>query len=264
MNNFNIDSSTGELTVNQNVLIDEDYYTIVAKITDANGFGLSSTCSISFTVGVDPVPVHICNGYIATDQAQCGDSMEFSFVNRITGNYATGSWIDANISWNTDQTYATYYNAGFSYNNQTNTPSNPVTSGSLTQGRMYLQPVLVQEVSSLNPAISVRYTIQHRSTAQDSWSVATKADGNAFGGLDYIETLTTNNNPSNPGTHYWEFDTPGDYRLVTERITDATGQCGTTQNDQGVVRFYLEFGDAVYNSDNGNEEASSCYVNPLP
>ena len=45
--------------------------------------------------------------------------MEFSFVDRITGNDATGSWGDANIAWNTDQTYATYYNAGFSYNNAT-------------------------------------------------------------------------------------------------------------------------------------------------
>ena len=129
---------------------------------------------------------------------------------------------------------------------------------------MYFQPTLVQEVSNLSPDISVRYTIQHRSTAQDSWSVATMANGNAFGGLDYIETLSTNNNPLTPDTHYWEFDTPGDYRLVTERITDATGQCGTNQNDQGVVRFYLDFGDAVYNSANGNEEASSCYVDPLP
>ena len=48
-------SDTGELTVNQNVLVDEDDYTVIVKVTDANGFGLSSTCSLNFTVGVDPV-----------------------------------------------------------------------------------------------------------------------------------------------------------------------------------------------------------------
>ena len=241
LNGFSI-SSSGVLTANSGTLVNENAYSIIVKVTDANGFGLSNTCTISFTVGTDPVPQTICAGRQGGTNAECNENIEYQFFAYGTNEQVSGTY--AGTPFNTAYPPNKIYNAKF------RSTFTPKTTGALTQGKMYIKPYLQRE-TVLSDDVYVDYLVQYRATSSSSWATAQLANGNTFGSPIGYKRISIDNSGPTFVEDYWEFDAVGEYRVIASKMAGAN--CGSGTN-AGI--FHVKFGDAVY----GTGPNSSCYV----
>ena len=241
LNGFSI-SSSGVLTANSGTLVNENAYSIIVKVTDANGFGLSNTCTISFTVGTDPVPQTICAGRQGGTNAECNENIEYQFFAYGTNEQVSGTY--AGTPFNTAYPPNKIYNAKF------RSTFTPKTTGALTQGKMYIKPYLQRE-TVLSDDVYVDYLVQYRATSSSSWATAQLANGNTFGSPIGYKRISIDNSGPAFVEDYWEFDAVGEYRVIASKMAGAN--CGSGTN-AGI--FHVKFGDAVY----GTGPNSSCYV----
>jgi len=230
LNQFSM-SSTGTLTTNS-ALTEGGNYTVIARVRDVNGSGISTYCSISFVVGVQHVPQAICAGYQGSISADCYESFEAFF--------------GANSSTTSTGTYPTVGGITYPENNiqfynvkaQTNV-SNPTTAA-LTQGVMYITPTLTVTGSESS---FVWYTIQYRSNSQAAWTQATQTSGVA------MSSYKLNASSGNPGTATRIFSGVGEYRLITNNID---GEACVLS----AANLVVAFGDSTY-------AQTGCSLGPL-
>ena len=241
LNGFSI-SSSGVLTANSGTLVNENAYSIVVKVTDANGFGLSNTCTVSFTVGTDPVPQTICAGRQGGTNAECNENIEYQFLAYGTNEQVSGTY--AGTPFNTAYPPNKIYNAKY------RSTFNPKTTGALTQGKMYIKPYLQRE-TVLSDDIYVDYLVQYRATSSSSWATAQLANGNTFGSPIGYKRISIDNSGPTFVEDYWEFDAVGEYRIIASKLSGANCSGGS---NAGI--FHVKFGDAVY----GTGPNSNCYV----
>jgi len=230
LNQFSM-SSTGSLTTNS-ALTEGGNYTIVARVRDVNGQGISKLCSISFVVGVQHVPQAICAGYQGSISADCYESFEAFF--------------GANSSTTSTGTYPTVGGITYPENNiqfynvkaQTNVSS--PTTAALTQGVMYITPTLTVTGSESS---FVWYTIQYRANSQAAWTQATQTSGVA------MSSYKLNSSSGNPGTATRIFSGIGEYRFITNNI-DGEACVSSAAN------LVVAFGDSTY-------AQTDCSLGPL-
>ena len=95
-------SSSGLLTANSGTLVEGNTWTIKSRVRDVNGNGLSATCDITFTVGIQHVPQAICYGLIGSAKAVCNQSWETFFgasnATTSTGAYGTIAGVPASFT----------------------------------------------------------------------------------------------------------------------------------------------------------------------
>ena len=193
-----------------------------------NGVGsdsLSTQCAIQFTTGIPNVPVAICRGNQRTpDTVNCAESIEYQFlasdIAGATGSYPAGY----------NQSGTIYYNVS----DQAPSDVQPVSTGALTQGVMYINTSFRN--TSTTATSEIIYTIQYRSDANSSWTQATKSTG---GTVALSENLSSDNNITD--TDSFTFNLEGEYRLITQRISGL----GCSSGDSF---FNVTFGDDT----NGN------------
>ena len=221
---FNM-STAGVLTVNPGVLVDLQTYTVVARIRDVNGDGLSNLCSITFTVGVQRVPRSICDGRQGTISAACTQSYQTSFL--ASNTTPAGSWpiTVGGISF-PQPTYD--YNVRANYDGT-------ATTGALTQGVMNIKPTLQSTLTPGGGSISCKYTIQHRNLGTTTWGQAVDTSNVVIG----YETLSASF--GNPDVDTKTFNIVGEYRVISN---DITGEgCSAAS---GAASFFVDFDDATY------------------
>jgi hypothetical protein len=221
-------SSTGVLTAAVNQLADNTAYTVVTRVRDVGGNGLTTTCSITFTVGTQYVPQAICDGWDNTTKQGCGLNSDWLFIaSNSTALTAGGSPNLTNYPYPPDAVY----------NVRSKGPAGS-TTGALTQGVMFLRPKLVSTCSGGNAIIY--FSIQYRENISSPWVAATCDSGSPSqpaGGAVSQQQLTVGN-----GTVFKEYDfsIAGEYRVITKDMTGtACPNCGS--ND-----FYVEYGDHTY------------------
>ena len=234
-------TSAGVLTPNTGTLVNLSVWSIIVKVTDANGTGASATCTINFNVGTDPVPETICAGRQGAGTAECGENIEYQFFEFGTVEQVSGSY--------SGTPFSTAYPPDNIYNAKFRSTFTPKTTGALTQGKMFMKPKLQREIT-LSDDIFVNYLVQYRATSSSGWSTAELADGSTFGGSTGFETITVTPSGSATVEDNWEFNTPGEYRLIASKL--AGPNCGGSTN---AGLFSVNFGDAVYGTGTG----SSCY-----
>ena len=207
-------------------LTNEVTYNVTVKVSDLNGVGsdsLSTQCAIQFTTGIPNVPVAICRGNQRNTPITCGNSIEYQFlasdIAGATGSYPTGY----------NQSGTVYYNVS----DEAPSDIQPVSTGALTQGVMYINTSFVN--TSTTATSEIIYTIQYRADANSSWTQATEENGNT---VALSETLSSDN--SIPDTASFVFDLAGEYRLITQRVAGAA--CA----DQLSSSFNVAFGDNTY------------------
>jgi hypothetical protein len=229
-------STNGVLTVNPNVLVDLSTYTVVARVRDANGAGLSKTCSITFTVGIQHVNRVICEGREGSTPTDCGKSLQTVFL--ASASTPTFSWpitvqSQANPSVNISFPQPNFnYNARASY-----TAAGTPTTGALTQGVMFLKPTLTSTLSPGGGSVTVYYTIQRRDAGTTTWSQAVDTSNNI---INAIQLSASNGNPDSDTKN---FSIPGEYRVVSTNISGEG--CSAAS---GTAAFFVDFGDATYPS----------------
>ena len=232
---FNM-TTAGVLTVNPNVLVDLSTYTVVARVRDVEGAGLSATCSIEFTVGIQHVDRVICEGRKGTTPTDCGKSLQTVFLK----SASTPSFNFPITAQSDSGTSIVFPQPNFNYNARASyTSSGTPTTGELTQGVMFLKPTLT---STLNPgggSVQVYYTIQYRAsgTTTDTWSQAVDTNNNV---INAIQLSATNGNPDSDTKN---FSIPGEYRVVSTNISGEGCSAGS-----GTAAFFVDFGDATYPS----------------
>ena len=221
LNKFTM-SSSGLLTANTGSLVEGDTWTIKARVRDVNGNGLSATCQIQFTVGIQHVPRAICYGRQGSASAACNQSYEtfFGASNSTTSTGAYGTIGGIFYPSNAIQFYNVRANAAAGS-----------TTGALTQGVMKITPLLTQTGGT--GSISCYVTIQYRANANSSWSQAVDTGNNTINNIQ----LTASN--GFPGTVTKNFSIPGEYRAFTTNVTGEA--CGT-----GTQSLVINFGDATY------------------
>ena len=210
-------------------LTNEVTYNITVKVSDLNGVGsdsLSTQCAIQFTTGIPNVPVAICRGNQRISPITCGNSIEYQFlasdIAGATGSYPTGY----------NQSGTVYYNVS----DEAPSDVQPVSTGSLTQGVMFINTSFVN--TSTTASSEIKYTIQYRANSSSSWTQATKATG---GTVALSEILSSDNNTTD--TDSFTFSLEGEYRLITQRVS------GLGCND-GNSSFNVTFGDDTYGNTN--------------
>ena len=230
LNKFTM-SSSGLLTANTGSLVEGDTWTIKARVRDVNGNGLSATCQIQFTVGIQHVPRAICYGRQGSASAACNQSYEtfFGASNSTTSTGAYGTIGGIFYPSNAIQFYNVRANAAAGS-----------TTGALTQGVMKITPLLTQTGGT--GSISCYVTIQYRANANSSWSQAVDTGNNTINNIQ----LTASN--GFPGTVTKNFSIPGEYRAFTTNVTGEA--CGT-----GTQSLVINFGDATY--------TGQCNLGPL-
>ena len=210
-------------------LTNEVTYNITVKVSDLNGVGsdsLSTQCAIQFTTGIPNVPVAICRGNQRISPITCGNSIEYQFLTSdiagATGSYPTGY----------NQSGTVYYNVS----DEAPSDVQPVSTGSLTQGVMFINTSFVN--TSTTASSEIKYTIQYRANSSSSCTQATKATG---GTVALSEILSSDNNTTD--TDSFTFSLEGEYRLITQRVS------GLGCND-GNSSFNVTFGDDTYGNTN--------------
>ena len=211
-------------------LTNEVTYNVTVKVSDLNGVGsdsLSTQCAIQFTTGIPNVPVAICRGNQRTpDTVNCAESIEYQFlasnIAGATGSYPTGY----------NQSGTIYYNVS----DQAPSDVQPVSTGALTQGVMYINTSFRN--TSTTATSEIIYTIQYRSDANSSWTQATKSTG---GTVALSENLSSDNNITD--TDSFTFNLEGEYRLITQRISGSGCSSGNSF-------FNVTFGDDTYGNTN--------------
>ena len=232
---FNM-STNGVLTVNPNVLVDLTTYTVVARVRDVDGAGLSTTCSITFTVGIQHVNRVICEGREGSTPTDCGKSLQTVFL--VSASTPTFAWpitvqSQANPSVNISFPQPNFnYNARASY-----TAAGTPTTGALTQGVMFLKPTLTSTLAPGGGSVTVYYTIQRRDAGTTTWSQAVDTSNNV---INAIQLSASNGTPDSDTKN---FSIPGEYRVVSTNISGEGCSAGS-----GTAAFFVDFGDATYSS----------------
>jgi len=227
-------TSAGVLSTNS-ALTEGQSYTVVVRLTDVNGAGLSTTTTAQFTVGVQHVPRAICLGRQGTVAAACGESYATYFLGSSTTPTFAFPFTVNGVSFPTPT---------YNYNVRANAlPAASYTTGALTQGVMKITPTLSVTGAPGGGSISLYYTIQYRTIGSTAWSQAVDTGNNVIGAIQ----ITASNN--NPGTQDKLFSIVGEYRVVT---TDIGGEgCA----GGGTIGYYTEFTDATY--------TNQCQLSPL-
>ena len=237
---FEIDSSTGELTVIPGQVLSDtpgsNSYSIIVEATDVNSIipsGLTAETTVSFTVGVQVVPSAICNGNVGLVKATCGKSVEYQFLASaiVDNENAPSEWSGLPSAYDVNKTY---YNVLKEYNAKSPTPSPLGTTGALSQGVMEIVANFTSTVTGQD-AIA-KYAIQHRATSSNSWVVATSTTGTI---TPFTQELTASNGTTNTATYI--FDIPGEYRVLTQNIVHESAVCS-----DGDSEFFITFKDSTY------------------
>ena len=229
LNGFTM-SSSGLLTANSGTLVEGNTWTIKSRVRDVNGNGLSATCDITFTVGIQHVPQAICYGLIGSAKAVCNQSWEtfFGASNATTSTGAYGTIAGVFYPANAIQFYNVRANANVS-----------ATTGALTQGVMSVTPTLTTTSSG---SVACFVTIQYRANANSSWSQAVDTTGATINNIQ----ITASNGA--PGTFTKNFSIVGEYRAFT---TNLGGEgCGS-----GTQSLRINYTDATY--------SGQCNLGPL-
>ena len=232
---FNM-STNGVLTVNPSVLVDLSTYTVVARVRDANGAGLSTTCSITFTVGVQHVNRVICEGREGSTPTDCGKSLQTVFL--ASASTPTFSWPITVQSQANPNNNISFPQPNFNYNARASyTAAGTPTTGALTQGVMFLRPTLTSTLNPGSSLVEVYYTIQRRNLGGTTWSQAVDTSNNV---INAIKLSASNGNPDSDTKN---FSIPGEYRVVSTNISGEGCSAGS-----GTAAFFVDFGDATYSS----------------
>ena len=231
---FSIDSVTGVLTAGAGLLVDSTTYTVIARVTDVAGDGLSTQCSIQLTVGTQYVPQAICDAWDGITYGTCGANSEWLFAETNSTAVTAGGNYTGSVS-------AYPYPPDNLYNVRVKGPIG-ATTGALTQGVMTMTPTLTS--TCVGSDASIYYSIQYRTSDAASWGPATcdsssPAQG-AGGVVAYDKLLTCSSSDSPDSDTYW-FSQVGEYRVITKDMAGSacTGPCGTN-------KFYVQYGDKTY------------------
>ncbi len=239
LNGFSI-TPEGVLTANPGTLVDLQEWSIIVSVTDANGDGSTRSCTVNFTVGIDPVPKHICVGrQTPLVAATCGQNVEYQFFEAdTTPPIPTTSYQSYPPAYGgTLEQTALIYNVRAAYNTAGISPT--ATTGALTQGKMRLTAILNKPTGSPSTSVTMDYTVQYRADANASWSTAQLADGaGVFNSRQQIAYTTSDTTPT--VTQVWEFDTAGEYRLITDLLGGACSESGVNSS------FSVNFLDGGY------------------
>ena len=242
---FSIDSSTGVITSTNNLAINTDY-NIDVVVQDLNGSGLTSAVStVSFTTGAQRINKALCEGWQTGFTTECNQSMQLQFLASST---VSGSSIDTvdddGVPGGTSVTYpgnssSRTYNV-FARNPSTTTGIPPVTvnhtTGALTQGTLYIEPVLTNNGATIAGDVTVSYTIQEKSGT--GFIQATDSNGFPI----YNLSVSTSENSATTGSRT-EISKPGEYRVITTALAGTLCvPAGGTSN------LIFNFGDAVYSN----------------
>ena len=242
---FSIDSSTGVITSTNNLAINTDY-NINVVVQDLNGSGLTSAVStVSFTTGAQRINKALCEGWQTGFTTECSQSMQLQFLASST---VSGSSIDTvdddGVPGGTSVTYpgnssSRTYNV-FARNPSTTTVIPPVTvnhtTGALTQGTLYIEPVLTNNSATIAGDVTVSYTIQEKSGTE--FIQATDSNGFPI----YNLSVSTSENSATTGSRT-EISKPGEYRVITTALAGTLCiPAGGTSN------LIFNFGDAVYSN----------------
>ena len=228
-------TSTSNLTVNTT-------YNINVIVTDVNGDGLSSSISIiTFTVGAQRVNLALCEGWQgAPPNANCEKPLQVQFLTSATRSPVSLGTLSGGGS---SITYPSIVLAD-TYNVLLKNPDSggfpPVvdnTTGALEQGTLYIQA----EFSNINGQVGsdyrVYYTIQVNPTAGGGWQQAADTTTTPSTTIWNVQ-LDVANDATATGTLH-NFTTPGEYRVVTTKVTGET--CGT--GSAGTTSLIFNFGD---------------------
>jgi hypothetical protein len=222
---FNM-TTAGLLTVNSGVLVDLTTYTIVTRVRDVNGNGLSAICSVSFTVGVQHVPQAICEGRQGTSKASCGESFQTVFLASATTPAFSWPIIIGGISFPTPT---------YSYNVRALSGAANATTGALTQGVMNIKPTLQSTLTPGGGSVSCYYTIQRRALGATTWAQAVDTSNNVVGAIQLSASFGV------PDVDTKTFSIVGEYRVISN---DITGEgCSAAS---GAASFFVDFDDATY------------------
>ena len=235
LNGFSI-TPGGVLTANAGTLVDLQSWSIKVSVTDANGDGSTRNCTVNFTVGIDPVPKYICvKRQGAGGVAECGENVEYQFFEADTTlPLPSSSTVPYPAGYGgTLSSTAIIYNVRAAYNAASISPT--ATTGALTQGKMRLTTALTKPSVTPSTSVTMDYTVQYRVDASAAWSTAQLADGaGIFDSRQQIAYTPSDTTPS--VTQVWEFDTPGEYRLITDLLG---GACVDSE-------FSVQFEDGGY------------------
>ena len=223
---FNM-TTAGLLTVNSGVLVDLTTYTIVTRVRDVNGNGLSAICSVSFTVGVQHTPKSICEGRKGTVAAACGQSY---------ATYFLASASTPTFSWPITVGGVSFPTPTYNYNVRNNaTGSGAYTTGALTQGVMNIKPTLQSTLTPGGGSVSCYYTIQRRALGATTWAQAVDTSNNVVGAIQLSASFGV------PDVDTKTFSIVGEYRVISN---DITGEgCSAAS---GAASFFVDFDDATY------------------
>ena len=223
---FNM-TTAGLLTVNSGVLVDLTTYTIVTRVRDVNGNGLSAICSVSFTVGVQHTPKSICEGRKGTVAAACGQSY---------ATYFLASASTPTFSWPITVGGVSFPTPTYNYNVRNNaTGSGAYTTGALTQGVMNIKPTLQSTLTPGGGSVSCYYTIQRRALGATTWAQAVDTSNNVVGAIQLSASFGV------PDVDTKTFSIVGEYRVISN---DITGEgCSAAS---GAASFFVDFEDATY------------------
>jgi len=242
---FIINENTGVLTSAEE-LIDDTNYSVIVKVADLNGDGLSDTATVTFQVGNPRVNKALCEGWQSGLNTRCGDALRVQFFND-----------DLEVNENSeavtnDGFTVTYPGVAQSdiYNVLARNPTSVIppgitpvdnTTGALLQGSLLIRPTLINSGTdtSLEDDV-IGFTIQYKPINSGSWSQAVDSSGFTV----YNETLQAGVGD----TVFAErtFNTPGEYKVLTTRISG--GQCSLSTPNLSTT-FIVEFEDANYGGD---------------
>ena len=240
---FIINENTGVLTSAEE-LIDDTNYSVIVKVADLNGSGLSDTATVTFQVGNPRVNKALCEGWQSSGlNTRCGDALRVQFFND-----------DLEVNENSepvtnDGFTVTYPGVAQSdiYNVLARNPNSVIppgitpvdnTTGALLQGSLLIRPTLINSGTDTNLEDDViGFTIQYKPVNSGSWSQAVDSSGFTV----YNETLQAGAGD----TVFAEktFNTPGEYKVLTTRISG--GQCSLPTPNLSTT-FIVEFEDANY------------------
>ena len=250
--NFEIDSSTGALTVIPGQVLSDvpgsNSYIIIVEATDVNGIipsGLTAQTTVSFTVGAQRVNKALCEGWQGGVTTNCTDALQVQFLNLSTielfnGGFGGGSEYYPIIS--SAQTY-----------NVKARGSVGVLTGSLApQATLFITPTLQNIGGGGTGSDTVTFTIQQK--INSSWVQANEYDPttSTFTSVgDIILTVNGGATDSNRKLFYNNTGSNQEFRVITTSISGE--MCNAFS---GTTSLIVNFGDANY-------EGLSCATAPL-
>jgi hypothetical protein len=223
LNQFTM-SAAGILTTNS-ALIEGQTYSVIARVTDVNGNGISTAATITFTVGVQHTPKAICEGREGTLTASCAESFQASFL---------ASSTTPNYSWPITVGGISFPEPTNDYNVRANYDGT-ATTGALTQGVMNIKPTLQSTLTPGGGSVTCKYTIQQRALGTTTWFQAVDTSNSVIGAIQLSASF------GNPDVDTKAFSIVGEYRVIS---TDITGEGCSAAG--GVASFFVDFEDATY------------------